>query len=112
MELSKHLQQIAKKMPVKFTLKGAQVALEQVFSPSGLLPGLGRRADQLASLCFGYGLGIKLEEDDKALLGVRAVFDDYTPNVLRILCIFDSLQELVTMSPSATEVPLDELMYD
>ena len=112
MELSKHLQQIAKKMGVNFTLKGAKILPDQIFSSDGLLPGWVKRADQLASLCFGYGLGMKIEEDEKALLGVAVTFDDYTPDVLRVLCILDSLQELVNMSVSSSEVSLDELMYD
>ena len=78
MDLSLHLQQIASNMKVNFTLKGAKVTYEQIFSPTGLLPGLGKRADQLASLCFGYGLGMKFDEDESALLGVKVSFDDYT----------------------------------
>ena len=112
MELSQHLQQIARKMNVEFTLKGAKILPDQIFSTAGLLPGLVKRADQLASLCFGYGLGMKIEEDEQALLGVTVTFDDYTPDVLRLLCIVDSLQELINMSPSASEISLDELMYD
>ena len=66
----------------------------------------------LCWLCLGYGLGIKVEDDDKGLLGVRVKFDEYTPDILRLFCVVDSLYDMIRMSPSANDVPLDELLYD
>ena len=111
MELIEKLKQITRQTKKTFTLKGSPLSLEDMFSFSGILPGLARRADQLSSLCFGYGLGIQIEDDQDSLLGVKVSFDDYTPNVLRIFCIIDSLYEIIKMSP-ANEVPMDELLYD
>lgn len=112
MILKKKLMRIAKTMKGNFTLNGRVMSYEEVFSETGLLPGLARRADQLCSLCLGYGIGATFEEAQPSLLGVKVVFDDVTPNVLRYLCITDVLSELIRLGPSPTETPLDELMYD
>lgn len=111
-ELSRKLVSISKQMGVSFTLKGRGISLEEVFSDQGLLPGLTRRADQLASLCLGYGLGAKYEDVDKSILGNKVKFDEFTPDTLRLFCIIDVVHELVRNSPSQHEVSLDELMYD
>ena len=110
--LEKKLSVIAKKMNVNFTLKGSVAAAKEIFSETGLLPGLTKRADQLAQLCLGYGLGATYEDVEGSLLGVKVNFDEFTPDILRLLCILDVLSELVKSSPTRGEVPLDELMYD
>ena len=110
--LEKKLSVIAKKMNVNFTLKGSITTHKDIFSSTGLLPGLTKRADQLAQLCLGYGLGATYEDTEGALLGTKVIFDEFTPEVLRLLCILDVLNELVKSSPTRDEVPLDELMYD
>lgn len=110
--LEKKLTTMAKKMSVTFTLKGSVANYKDIFGDTGLLPGLTKRADQLAQLCLGYGLGATYEDVEGSLLGVRVIFDEFTPDALRLLCILDVLIELVKMSPSKGEVSLDELMYD
>lgn len=110
--LEKKLTSIAKQMKVNFTLKSSVIMHKEIFSDTGLLPGLTKRADQLAQLCLGYGLGATYEDVEGALLGVKVNFDEFTPEVLRLLCILDVLNELVKMSPTRGEVALDELMYD
>jgi intracellular multiplication protein IcmS len=112
MELIEQLTLVIRKMPVKFGLKGAQMSYEEMLSPTGLLPGIAKRADQLASLCLGYGLGIKVEDEEKSLMGVTVAFDEFTPNVIRIFCIVDILNDIVKMSASNNLVDLDELLYD
>jgi intracellular multiplication protein IcmS len=111
-DLPKKLKAIAKALKVTFTLNGKPANLDEVFSEKGLLPAIARRADQLSSLCLGYGIGIKFEETTSALLGVAVEFDDIVPNAIRYLCILDILCELIYNSPSKELVPLDELMYD
>ncbi len=112
MELKKALYSIAKTLNAHFTLKGRLVTYEEVFSDVGLLPAIARRADQLCSLCLGYGIGVSFDEVEQALLGVKANFDEVTPNILRYLCITDVLCELIQNGGSSTQTPLDELMYD
>jgi intracellular multiplication protein IcmS len=46
------------------------------------------------------------------VLGVKAIFDDITPNVLRLLCLMDVLSELMKGTPRGEMVALDQLMYD
>ncbi len=103
---------IAASLNAKFYLNDRFVSFEEVFADTGLLPALVKRADQLCSLCLGYGLGAKYDEAEGALLGIRVVFDEVTPNVIRLLCMTDVVNELIVGGPSRDYTPLDELMYD
>lgn len=95
-----------------FSLNDRAITYEEIFSDAGLLPAMARRADQLSSLCLGYGIGISFEESEGSLLGVKIIFDEVTPDVLRLLTITDVLCELINASPDPDNIPLDELMYD
>ena len=111
-QIKKNLGQIALTMSAKFTLNDNFIGVEEVFSDTGLLPALARRADQLCSLCLGYGIGVSFEEAEKSLLGVKVIFDEVTPNVLRYMCITDVVCELMKVSTIDGRTSLDELMYD
>ena len=111
-DISKSLAKIAVGMNAKFYLNDRFVSFEEVFSPTGLLPAIARRADQLCSLCLGYGLGLVFDEAENALLGTRVVFDEVTPDTLRLLCMTDVVNELIQGGPARDYTPLDELMYD
>jgi intracellular multiplication protein IcmS len=111
-DIRKSMVAIAASMNAKFYLNDRFVSFEEVFSDTGLLPAIARRADQLCSLCLGYGLGVTFDEAENALLGIRVVFDEVTPNSLRLLCMTDVLNELMQGGPSKDYTPLDELMYD
>lgn len=110
--LSKCMVKIATAMNSKFYLNDRFVSYDEVFSPQGLLPAFARRADQLCSLCLGYGLGVSFNDAEGALLGIEVVFDEVTPNSLRLLCMTDVMNELMVGGPSSDYTPLDELMYD
>src|SRR5262245_44884384 len=112
MELNKQLAAVAAALKVKFTFNEKPISYDEVFTSAGLLPGLARRADQLCSLCLGYGIGVSFEDVEKAVLGIEVKFDEVTPQTLRLLCITDVMMELVKSAPSKDAVPLDELMYD
>ena len=112
MDMSEQMVKVARTMSARFSLNGRPMTNEEVFAPTGLLPGLSRRADQLCSLCLGYGIGVTFEEAEGSVLGVKVVFDDITPNVLRMLCIMDVLNELIQAGPRGDMTPLDQLMYD
>jgi intracellular multiplication protein IcmS len=111
-DISKCMATIAATMNAKFFLNDRFVSFDEVFSVTGLLPAITKRADQLCSLCLGYGLGATYDEAEGALLGIRVVFDEVTPNVLRLLCITDVVNELIQGGPSRDYTPMDELMYD
>jgi len=111
-EITRTMCAIAKALNANFTLNDRVISYEEVFADTGLLPAIARRADQLCSLCLGYGIGISFNEADKALLGVKVTFDEVTPNTLRFMCMTDVLCELIQSGKSSTQTPLDELMYD
>lgn len=111
-DISKCMMAIAASMNAKFYLNDRFVSFEEVFVDTGLLPAITKRADQLCSLCLGYGLGATYDEAEGSLLGIRVVYDEVTPNVLRLLCMTDVLNELIQGGPSRDYTPLDELMYD
>ena len=111
-DISKCMAIIAANMNAKFYLNDRFVSIEEVFADTGLLPALARRADQLSSLCLGYGIGVSFDEAEKSTLGVKVKFDESTPDVLRLLCIGDVISELMNSAPSKDVTPLDELMYD
>jgi intracellular multiplication protein IcmS len=111
-DLIKQIHQIARTLGAKFTFNDKSISIEEALSETGLLPAISRRADQLCSLCLGYGIGISFEEAEKTTLGVKVVFDDVTPNSLSYLCIADVIAELINASPNKPVTPLDELMYD
>jgi intracellular multiplication protein IcmS len=111
-DISKCMAKIAASMNAKFYLNDRFVSFDEVFSITGLLPAISKRADQLCSLCLGYGLGATYDEAEGALLGIQVVFDEVTPNVIRLLCMTDVVNELIQGGPSRDYTPLDELMYD
>src|SRR5438105_14583345 len=100
MDLSKALCRISKSLKVKYTLNDKIKSYEEVFADTGLLPAMSRRADQLASLCLGYGIGATYDEAEQSVLGVRVEFDDITPNVLRLACLVDVVYELIESAPA------------
>lgn len=111
-DLRKSMGLIAAGMHAKFYLNDRFISFDEVFSYTGLLPAIARRADQLCSLCLGYGLGLSFNDAEGALLGTEVVFDEVTPNVLRLLCMTDVLNELIRGGPSSDYTPMDELLYD
>ncbi len=111
-DVTQQMVKIAQTMKVHFSLNGRPMTAEEVFSPTGLLPAIARRADQLSSLCLGYGIGATFEQVEGTVLGVKASFDDITPNVLRMLCLIDVLFELTKGTPKGEVTALDQLMYD
>ncbi|MBN2689777.1 MAG: type IV secretion protein IcmS [Gammaproteobacteria bacterium] len=111
-DLTEKLSAIAKELKVTFTLKDKRLTYEEVFSPTGMLPPIAKRADQLASLCLGYGLGVSFEDYDSGMAGSKAKFDETTPDIIRYFFILDVLNELIQTSSSRNSVALDELMYE
>lgn len=99
-------------MGCRYTIKGEPIAYEQVFSQTGLLPAIMRRADQLSSFCLGYGLGLTFERSENATLGVVVQMDTAVPEALRLLCATDVLHEFMHQAPSPDAIALDDLMLD
>ena len=55
MDIPQQMSKIARVMGARFSLNGRPMTAEEVFAPTGLLPAMARRADQLCSLCLGMG---------------------------------------------------------
>jgi intracellular multiplication protein IcmS len=110
--IENQLMAIAKRFRANFTFNNKPISHADVFKDTGLLPAIAQRADQLCSLCLGYGIGVSFDESEDGLLGKRVIFDDVTPNIIRYMCIADVIYELVSSGPSPEVTPLDELMYD
>lgn len=111
-EIQKILIALFREQGVNFTLNERFVSLEDVFSESGLLPAIVKRADSLCHLCLNYGLGARYEEDESAHFKERVILDDSTPNSVRVLCIMDVLYDHVAASHSSEQVSLDDLLRD
>lgn len=112
LDISQQMIKAARLLNGSYSLNGRPLTMEEVFSYTGLLPGIARRADQLSSLCLGYGIGVTFEEAEGTALGVKVIFDDITPNVLRFLCMVDVLNELMRGTGRGEMTALDQLMYD
>ena len=112
MNLENKLTAMTKSLGASFTLKGRPISYAEIFSDTGLLPGLTKRAEELASLCLGYRLGATYPNEEKSLLGAKVVFDSIIPDVIRLFCLLDVVNELIKNSPTKEAVSLDELMYD
>lgn len=112
MNISEPLAKIIRSMGHRFSLNGRPMTVDEVLSPTGLLPAISRRADQLCSLCLGYGIGVTFEEAEGSVLGIKVIFDEITPNVLRLLCLLDVVNELSQATPRGEMTALDQLMYD
>lgn len=110
--LSDMLVAISKELNATFYLLDKMISAEEVFSTTGLLPAMARRADQLCSLCLGYGLGLSFKDADQGILGTEVIFDEVTPQSLRLVCITDVIHELINASPSNDFTPLDELLKE
>ncbi len=111
-QVQKILIELFRNQGVNFTFNERFVSLDDVFSEVGLMPSIVKRADSLAHLCMNYGLGARYEEDPSALFKEKVIFDDSTPNAIRILCIMDVLFDFVVASPSSDQAALDDLMRD
>lgn len=111
-DISQQMVKAARILKGRYSLNGRPLTMEEVFSPNGLLPGIARRADQLCSLCLGYGIGATFEEAEGTPLGLRVMFDEITPTILRLLCMIDVLNELMKGTPPNDMTALDQLLYD
>lgn len=112
MQLNKALIKLFREQGVNFTLNERFISLEDVFSETGLMPAIAKRADSLCHLCLNYGMGVRYEEDDSAIFKEKIIFDDSTPNSVRMLCIMDVLYDFVAASPSRDQASLDDLLRE
>ncbi|MEC8382993.1 MAG: type IV secretion IcmS family protein [Pseudomonadota bacterium] len=109
-DVLKVLTGVTNRLEVAYQLRGKALTKEEVFMPSGLLPAIAKRADQLCQLCFGTGIGVSFKESSKALLGVKVAFNEKL-KIEAALCLADTMVEL-TRGTRKGIVVLDELLFD
>lgn len=95
-----------------YAIKSRSLTYEEVFSPTGFLPVIAKRANKLAMICFGYGIGATFEKESKSSCGYKVVFDNDVPRSFCMICVADVICELVTMSTVGGRIMLDELYYE
>ena len=114
MTAKNHIQKICRKLTskleVSYQLRSRKISIDEVFSESGLLPAIIKRADQLSLLCFGEGVGAKFVDNGSSMLGVVVEFEGAL-KAGALLCITDTLIEL-TRGVRQGIVVLDELLFD
>ena len=101
---------ITAKSGITYVLKSKEIEHEKVFSTSGLLPSIIKRADQLSLLLFGRKTGSVFKDNEKAMLGVEVLIDDCR-QMSALLCVSDVLMELIKKANN-NRVDVDELLYD
>lgn len=111
-EFKKYLIKVFQSEDVRYILRGRELGLEEIFSECGLMPAIAKRADQLSSLCLGYGIGASYKDKEASMLGTEVHFDETTPAVVRLLMIYDVMQEIGKGKTADKKITLDELLYD
>jgi intracellular multiplication protein IcmS len=111
-DFSKQLVCIAQELGANFSLRGERIAPEKVFSSTGLLPPIMRRADQLCTFCLGYGLGLTFSSSSGSMTGSSIDLDAKVSSSLRLLCVTDVLVEMLQNSADNKTIVLDEMMLD
>ena len=115
MEVSKLttiLCELAKAKGWDFQLRGRDLTHEEMFAFNGMLPGLAKRADQLALLCFGYGIGVEFEDVEASIIGYQLKLTSDASNVVRLACLYDVLNEIANSAALTGKVQVDELLYE
>jgi len=102
---------IAKHMDWRFKLKGENITHEEVFSDQGLLPGIVKKANQMALLCAGVDLGAKITEEKQSTLGKKVSFENDQLSLAAVLFITDQIIEMSKMGDGLS-ISLDDLLYD
>ena len=108
---AKPLAKIIKQFDTEFHMRDRSVSIEEITALDGLLPAIIKRADRLATLCFGKGFQATYENEEKSMLGFVVTLPDQPANFAMIACIVDVLNEIINASPKG-KCSLNELLYD
>ena len=109
-DILKLCNKITRRMKITYVLKSKEIDHEKVFSTTGLLPSIIKRADQISLLLFGCKTGCEFKDSEKSMLGVEVKLDQ-CKRLTSVLCVSDVLMELIKKAKN-NKVDVDELLYD
>ena len=79
----------------KFTYQGKEIPLDILFSKSGGLPILVRKAGLLCDFLFGEPLHVSYTSNPKALTGEDVVISDRQHPFTLVMLLYDTVEELI-----------------
>jgi len=100
---------------VVFTYDEKNISYSKVFSPTGFLPSIERRAEQLLQLTARRRLGITFEEAEGSLVGTKITFEkdiSWTVRLFPTLVVLLDLCKDTRQYELSLVVALDSLKYD
>lgn len=106
LDISKILLKLAEQRDKTFIYQGQPISLEQVFSMSGGLPILAKRANLLADFLFGESLKVYYRDDPESLTGERLEIDPEQHAFVLLMLLFDVVEEIFVNAGDAQEVTL------
>jgi hypothetical protein len=82
----------------KFMYSSKEVPVDQVFSPTGALPLIVKRANLLSDFLFGESLKVQFKDDPTALTGERLEIADKQHRFTLVMLLYDVLEEVAMNS--------------
>lgn len=79
----------------KFTYQGQEVPFDKLFSPTGALPVLVRKAGLLSDFLFGESLHVNYKTQPNSLTGEEVVIADAQHAFTLVMLLYDTVEELI-----------------
>ncbi len=98
LDFQKVMLDLGRKTRKKFMYNKAEISPEVVFSFTGALPLLVRRAGLLHDFLFGESLKVSFKSDANALTGERVDILEKQSSFVLIMLLYDVLEEMVVNS--------------
>lgn len=89
------LTELATRHQKKFVYQGKEVPRDQLFSPTGALPVLTRKAGLLCDFLFAEPLHVNYTNNPSALTGEELVVSDRQHAFTLVMLLYDVVEELV-----------------
>ncbi len=112
MDIYEHCRVVARNLGFTFTLRRRPLTEDEVFSETGMLPGIVKRANDCCILCFGYSTGLRLVPEERSMLGNRIEVDPKAPLLIALHFVTDVLVEIAARNGVNGAVELEELLMD
>lgn len=79
----------------KFTYQGQEVPFDKLFSPTGALPVLVRKAGLLADFLFGESLHVNYKTHPTSMTGEEVIVSDQQHAFTLVMLLYDVVEELI-----------------